>query len=317
MARPGSGKQQPSPSKEEARVTKIAEVLSVLDPIRASISQQLGPAGPRRVVTGYTRRRCLAFMETELSIIAAFLKTLSLQPLDSDTRRWMEDYEGVFRRLNNVIHEVDPSRRTLLRTRLRRATQCFLLCNRSYPFSVDIARLYYRSEHPCRYKLLLQASPDVDHGLAPPQLADAEASALPLVGTDHPVKKLLRWLTPREETDKSLRVMSIVGPPGMGKTTLAMEVHNRLRHKITSGGRYYFQCNIMAQFSRGADRNKLLLQDILSQISDHRAAPALTSSQSQRKTMKLLLHLVSKCLRDKRYQMMISSNTRSRILHCI
>jgi hypothetical protein len=80
----GSGKQQPSPLKQEedTRVAKIAEVLSVLEPIRASISQQLGAgaAGPCCVVaTGYTRRRCLAFMETELSIIAAFLKTLSQQ----------------------------------------------------------------------------------------------------------------------------------------------------------------------------------------------------------------------------------------------
>jgi hypothetical protein len=61
-----------------------------------------------------------------------------------------------------------------------------------------------------------------------------------------------------------------------------------------------FQCNIVARFSRGSDRNKLLLQDILSQISDG-AAPALASSQSQGQTIKLLIHLDSKRLRDKRY----------------
>jgi len=102
--------------------------------------------------------------------------------------------------------------------------------------------------------------------------------------------------------DMNLRVMCIVGPVGIGMTTLAVELRNRLRQQHeTSGGRYNFQCNVMAQVPRGTDRNIRLVQDILSQVSEP-AATALSSDPSQAKTMEVLVRLVSECLRDKQYQ---------------
>jgi len=157
-----------------------------------------------------------------------------------------------------------------------------------------------------RYRHLLLTSSDL--GLTP-QLAEPEAKvgAPPLVGIDRPAKKILRWLAQQLHQgtmDRSLRVMSIVGSVGIGKTALAMELRNRLMHE-TSGGCYdYFQCNVMAQVPRETDRNiLLLLQDILSQVSEPAAATALSSDpSSQAKTMEVLVRLVSECLRDKRYQ---------------
>ncbi|XP_062182883.1 disease resistance protein RGA5-like [Phragmites australis] len=160
-----------------------------------------------------------------------------------------------------------------------------------------MTRFYSLAEHPCRHSHLLPASSNI--GL-PPQAA--EAGGLPIVGIDRPTKKLLRWLTPLEETDKSLRVMSIVGPAGMGKTTLALELRKLLSCQ-TSMGHYYFQCNVMAQASRNADRNELLLRDILSQISD--PAPARASDQPQPMTLELLVLCVSERLQDKRYVILI------------
>ncbi|OEL37752.1 hypothetical protein BAE44_0001228 [Dichanthelium oligosanthes] len=154
------------------------------------------------------------------------------------------------------------------------------------------------SEHPCSYGHLLPSSSNTG---MPPQ--GAEAGGHPIVGIDRPTKKLLRWLTPQEETCKSLRVMSIVGPAGMGKTTLALELRMRLTSCQTSRGHHYFQCNVMAQGSRRADRNELLLRDILSQISD--PAPARASEKSQSMPFELLVLRVSECLKDKRYFILI------------
>ena len=286
---------------EKETAAKIKELLSKLQPLRARISQLLGPAGPHRVVTGDRGRRCLVLMETELSIIAALLTTLSPQHFDdAETKKWLgESLFAVPRLADRVLGEVDPSRHTLL----RRASQCFHR-RKSFSYSHSIfkvRRLYYIIQHPSssRYRHLLLPSSDL--GLITPQLAEADA-LLPLVGIDRPAKKISGWLAHQGKMDMNLRVMCIVGPVGIGKTTLAVELRNRLRQQHeTSGGRYNFQCNVMAQVPRGTDRNIRLVQDILSQVSEP-AATALSSDPSQAKTMKVLVRLISECLRDKRYR---------------
>ncbi|KAJ1276283.1 hypothetical protein BS78_05G203300 [Paspalum vaginatum] len=101
--------------------------------------------------------------------------------------------------------------------------------------------------------------------------------------------------------------MAIVGPVGVA-TTLAKELRSRLIRCGPAGGGFdYFQHNVMAQASQGRDRNKLLLQDILSQVSSEHgpAAPALSSYQSQPETMEMLVRLVSQRLQNKRYFIII------------
>lgn len=117
------------------------------------------------------------------------------------------------------------------------------------------------------------------------------------IGIDRPAKKLLRWITHHGKMDRSLRVMAIVGPMGIGKTALSLELRNRLMH----GGCYdYFQCNVMAQVPRRTDRNILLLQDFLSQVSEPAARGLSSDPSSQAKTMEALVRLVSEHLQDKR-----------------
>ena len=98
--------------------------------------------------------------------------------------------------------------------------------------------------------------------LASPQpvLLDPRAPALfqeasNLVGIDAPREEIIRLLKCEEKQHK---VVSIYGIGGQGKTTLAMEVYN----KITGA----FDCRAFVSVSQTPDMKKLL-RDILSQIS--------------------------------------------------
>ena len=282
-----SAGEQPVPSKdEENEEVKIEDVLRLLEALRARISELMGPAGSRRS-KGDTGLRGMAFMETELSFIVGFLRTMTSQNIDGDMRSWLQQLYGLSSRIINGLLRAGRRRHTLL----RRAAQCVGGSDSDW-FSHVMPEFYRLNEHPCRYRHLFASS---DLGL-PSQVA--EVGGQPLVGLDRPRKKLLKWLIP-EETDRSLRVLAIIGPVGIGKTTLAMELHNRLRLQAR-GGHHYFQCNVVAQMSRRNNRNELLLQHILSQISDPQE-PGPSSDQSQPKSIDLLVREVSERLHDKRY----------------
>ncbi|KAL6653939.1 hypothetical protein ACP70R_007404 [Stipagrostis hirtigluma subsp. patula] len=291
-----SGEQDVASEEEENReVAKIREVLSLLEPQLERCTELLEAAGPHRV-TGEHDRRILAFLEVELRYIVMSLKSRAPATyyIQADDRmlRWLRGLDRPPSHYTKYyLDQLDPRRHTLL----RRARHCFRRRKPTLLSVLSAMAIYFqmRAEHPCRYRNLLLSN--TDPGLPTPPQQAAKPDGLPqLVGIDRPTKKLLRWLIPREEeTNKSLRVMSIVGPAGIGKTTLAMELCNQLRCQATTGHNY-FQYNVMAHVSRTTSRMKLLLREILSEISG-------LCEQSEHMTMELLVRRISECLQDKRY----------------
>ncbi|XP_066335203.1 disease resistance protein RGA5-like [Miscanthus floridulus] len=110
-----------------------------------------------------------------------------------------------------------------------------------------------------------------------------------LVGIDAPREEIISLL--RCE-DKEHKVVSIYGIGGQGKTTLAMEVYN----KITEAA---FDSRAFVSVSQTPDMKKLL-RDILSQISKSHFDQA-----QMLETVEQLIRTVKECLKDKRYFILI------------
>jgi disease resistance protein RPM1 len=105
---------------------------------------------------------------------------------------------------------------------------------------------------------------------APPAPSDPRMLALyedaaKLVGIDSPAEEIIEKLSMEGEgaSAQKLRLVSIVGPGGMGKTTLANAVHQKLHEQFT--------CTAFVSVSRKPNINKILssiLRQVTSKIKD-------------------------------------------------
>jgi hypothetical protein len=103
-----------------------------------------------------------------------------------------------------------------------------------------------------------------------------------LVGIDDMKTKLVKWLTNKEH--QQLKVVPIVGPAGVGKTTLAKQVYHELGMQ--------FDCRAFVQASRKPDMRRLL-GGILSQVQ---RCPGVSGSCS----VQDLIDNLNEYLQDKR-----------------
>ncbi|XP_066336705.1 disease resistance protein RGA5-like isoform X3 [Miscanthus floridulus] len=122
------------------------------------------------------------------------------------------------------------------------------------------------------------------HRRAPALYGDAAN----LVGIEASRIKLIEMLT--GEAEQQLKVVSIVGPAGVGKTTLAKEIFRELR------GQFELQAFVHA--SRKVDMRRLL-GSILSQVQPHHQLPSVAG------TVQSLIDSIQEQLRHKRYFIVI------------
>jgi thymidylate kinase len=129
-----------------------------------------------------------------------------------------------------------------------------------------------------RYKLDI---PPSSHVVIDPRVVAVYEKAANLVGMEGPKNELVNLLA---DDEKQLKVVSIVGFGGLGKTTLANEVYHRLK----SG----FECGAFVAVSQKPDIPKLiysLLSEVGSGVSFHGC------------DLNILLNKVREYLQHKRY----------------
>jgi len=134
-----------------------------------------------------------------------------------------------------------------------------------------------------------------------PRLCAVYKDTSELVGIDTPRDELLKLLTDEDgEFTNQLKVVSIVGTGGLGKTTLARQVYNKV------GGN--FDCKAFVSISRRPDMSKIL-GSILSQLQPQDQGHAGTNLKKEDHAgtgdPQLLYEHIRKFLEDKRYLIVV------------
>ncbi|KAF7099143.1 hypothetical protein CFC21_100824 [Triticum aestivum] len=136
-----------------------------------------------------------------------------------------------------------------------------------------------------RYKLYDCASDPGNSGVGSPELPVVSLDTGDLVGIEGPVDELRRWLIDGEE---ELKVVSIFGVGGIGKTTLAQKLWGMLRGQ--------FECRAFVRTARKPDMRGII-RSILSQVRQHQPPDP--------GEMPHLIRDLREYLRDKRYFIII------------
>ncbi|GJN25389.1 hypothetical protein PR202_gb13211 [Eleusine coracana subsp. coracana] len=264
------------------------------------LSMVLGPK--YELISG--ARTDILFLRSELESMHAFLEKLTtVQGPDSQVRCWMKEVRELAYDIEDSLDEfmrrveADGTAATSLhgssslmgfvgciKRLLRTGWTHLRLANEIKGLK---ARAIEVSERRSRYKLVEDIWMPGTHVSADPRITVLYADVPDLVGIEHSAGDIEKWLVDEIST---LKVLSIVGFGGLGKTTLAMEVYRRV------GGR--FNCRAFVTVSQKLDMKKLL-KDLLSQVSHNEADHMDNWEEAQ------LIRKVRECLLNKRYLIVV------------
>jgi hypothetical protein len=211
----------------------------------------------------------IRFLKRDLESMRVALRTIASVPvLDEVTKAWAEDMKEVYCDIKNIVdnfHSIVADPPTGLKgfismTNLKFKIRTAMALRQ---FQADIRDVkscllemsQRRQRYPLEFVVPRHTSEEaIDHG-SPDLQQDPDS----LVGLEGPMNMLVKLLTQETSTSTSgqgLKVASIVGVAGVGKTTLAKAVFHSLTPR--------FDCTAWVSISSRPDRS--VLQDLLYQI---------------------------------------------------
>jgi hypothetical protein len=220
-------------------------------------------------------RTDVLFLRAELESMHAFLEKLSaVHDPDAQVKTWTKEVRELAYDIEDTMDEfmdsVDAcsagtdtanhgSSRGLLLGFASRVTRLVSTTWTHLRLANELKGLKARtievSERRSRYRFGEDIWVSRDHMVADPRINVLYADVPDLVGIDSTVTNIIDWLM---DGTTSLKVLSIVGFGGLGKTTLAMEVFRRIGRQ--------FSCRASVAVSQKLDVKKLL-KDLLSQVA--------------------------------------------------
>uniref|UniRef100_A0A0D9XQZ6 NB-ARC domain-containing protein n=1 Tax=Leersia perrieri TaxID=77586 RepID=A0A0D9XQZ6_9ORYZ len=197
-------------------------------------------------------------LKDELSSMNALLLKLSyVEDLDVQVKEWRNQIRelsyDVEDCIDNFMHQT--SDRSDMKGFFRKIIHKVRELGARHAISNDILKLKTRvhsaNERHMRYNF--EGAISSSSAIVPidPRLPALYAEAESLVGIDEPTDDIIKWLTEGEgDSVRKLKVVSIWGPGGLGKTTLAHQVYDRI------GGQFY--CRAFVSVSQKPDMRKIL-----------------------------------------------------------
>uniref|UniRef100_A0A0D9WM88 AAA+ ATPase domain-containing protein n=1 Tax=Leersia perrieri TaxID=77586 RepID=A0A0D9WM88_9ORYZ len=215
----------------------------------------------------------LVFLQSELSAMNAVLRTLAdADQLDELSRDWRDrkrdlayDVEDCIDLSVHRLHgSTGESSLSLLRwpARMAKKTRAFRLVDRARQIQQLKSRVLEVSERHNRYTLPGLVSTNLDaSSLATKidvRLCTLWKETVHLVGIDGPSDDIIRQLMEERDdgqqdssVDRDVRMVSIVGCAGLGKTTLAKQVYDKIKGE--------FECKAFVSVSQKPNIKDLLL----------------------------------------------------------
>lgn len=242
-------------------------------------------------------KRDIAFLKDELSCINALLEKLAnMEVLDLQTKEWRKqvremayDIEDC---IDNYMHQSCQKRSSGIIGFFHVYVQKVKDLSGHHGVAQQIKELKDRiveaKHRRKRYKLDNEVDPGTNNVLSiDPRLPALYVESSVLVGIDIPRHHLINML---DDGEQSLKVISIVGLGGLGKTTLANEAYKRIS--------WQFDCKAFVSVSQKPDVKKILWV-ILSQVKNQDCANTETGDENQ------LINALRGFLKDKRYFIVI------------
>jgi len=198
----------------------------------------------------------LQFLSEELRSMNLLLEKLAdMDDLDSETKYWRNQVREMSYDIEDIIddfmlHKEDKSETNGLMRRLNTLRSKYQISGRIK----EIKNLLHdASERRRRYKLDERITRTSNVAIDKRVVA-LYANVAHLVGLEVPMNKLVKWLI---DGDLQLKVVSIVGFGGLGKTTLADQAYRKLQD--------LFDCRVFLTVSQKPDIKKIL-SNLLSKL---------------------------------------------------
>ncbi|VAI53107.1 unnamed protein product [Triticum turgidum subsp. durum] len=252
--------------------------MGVMNPLLGKLANLLGEE--YMMLTGV--RKQASFLKDELSIMKALLDKMELMDeLDPSAKNWRDHIREMSYDMENCIddfiHDIEgaSAKKGFVRKmaqRLRRLGRRHQIANRIEELKVLAMEASARRE---RYNIDACINSSPGPVAVDPRIPALYKEAAGLVGIDAPREELVSLLM---DSGKKLKVLSIVGFGGLGKTTLAKQVYDKV------GGQ--FDCKAFFSVSQRPEVKSLLnglqlklgmrdyshayeLQDVIDRLREH------------------------------------------------
>uniref|UniRef100_A0A0D9WRA8 Rx N-terminal domain-containing protein n=1 Tax=Leersia perrieri TaxID=77586 RepID=A0A0D9WRA8_9ORYZ len=235
----------------------VSASMGVMNPLMAKLTTLVGYEYKK--LKGL--RKQVSFLRDELTTMNAFLEKMELmddEELDSLAKDWRSRVREMAYDMEDCIdyfmHHLDHSDAGLIHKLARRLKTLRMRHRIANQIDELKARVIEANERRVRYKL-----DDCNkYGAACTEPIDPRITALyqnaagSLVGIDGPSQELVQLLAVDRDTDQRLlKVVSVVGFGGLGKTTLAKHVYDKVGHQ--------FDCMAFVSVSQTPDIIRLLI----------------------------------------------------------